>query len=232
MANWFTFENDTVEGPFETEVLLEKVNMGSVGPTCLIWGPLQEDWRSAKWWQENLQDLLNSKKQPKNDKLWHFVINNTSQGPVKRAELIEIIKSTEDKSDILVWTNGMADWMPLFSIPDLANDSGVSRRKHPRCDIDGQVIINYKDQNSIGQLLSISPGGCGLLTPIDFPLGEVLQLTIRSNKLAKEFKLSAELRYISPRGHAGLMFTAINSEEKALIVDYIRGHANSQPKAA
>ena len=122
MAKWFICENDEVTGPFDTDVLETKIDDGSLHPGSLIWGHPQEQWRPQSWWKQNLSDLLGSHKQHKQDKQWHFVINDVSHGPVKRSELIDAIKDLVDKSEILVWTNGMDEWSPIFEVSDLQED--------------------------------------------------------------------------------------------------------------
>jgi len=232
MAKWFLFKNENVQGPFETEEIHKLLAENSIESDSLIWGAAQDEWSKLDWWKTHLDSLLNSSKQPKEEKLWHLVIDEVSSGPMKRKELLEKIQAQKDKSNILVWTSGMDDWQPIYSVSDLTNELGITRRKHPRIELNGQIVIQYNDQTMIGQLLTVSAGGCGFLCQADIPVGTTIQIQIKSNEIGREIRAQAELRYTSPKGHSGSLFTAINSEEKSILVDFIRSKNKIFPIAA
>jgi hypothetical protein len=232
MARWYICDNEAVSGPYDTEIVQQKISVGEFGPLCLIWGQPQDEWKPLNWWSEHLTELLSSQKQPKNDKLWHYVINGVSHGPVKRFDLVQALKDLSDRSDILIWTNGMSDWQPLFDVTDIMDEIGITRRKHPRAKISGQIILKNKEQNFIGSLNSVSAGGCGVTGIKDIPVGSTVQLTLKSENFHKELRAQAEVRYISKTGYMGLMFNAINSEEKAAIIDYVRNQISQTQLAA
>ena len=46
---------------------------------------------------------------------WHYVQGGEQRGPVGEAELVALARSGALPLDVLVWTEGMADWEPLRS---------------------------------------------------------------------------------------------------------------------
>ena len=223
MAKWFIFENEDVSGPFDTDDLERKIESGSLSSQCLVWGHPQEEWKSPTWWRNNLHDLMSSQRRPKMEKLWHYVINEVSHGPMKRQELVDTLKDLDEKTEVLVWTNGMDDWKPLFEIDDLLQEIGFSRRQHPRANLEGQVVVDTDDgQSHIGQLKTVSAGGCGFIGGQDIKAGSVVKVTLKSEAFYKEVSVQAEVRYVSESGFTGLQFMGINQEDKAAIINYVR----------
>ena len=231
MAKWFICENEEVSGPFDTEVLERKIEAGSLSSQCLIWGHPQTEWKSPSWWRSNLHDLMSSQRRPKMEKLWHYVINEVSHGPMKRQELVETLKDLDEKTEVLVWTNGMDDWVSLFDVDDLLQEIGFSRRQHPRANIEGQVVVEQNGQSFIGQLKTVSAGGCGFIGSKEIDSGSEIKVTIKSEAFYKEVRAQAEVRYISESGFTGLKFLGINQEDKAAIINYVRSElAKAQTK--
>lgn len=51
---------------------------------------------------------------------WHYSKNGVQLGPVSREELLQKKQSGEVLPTDLVWKHGMADWMPLAQVAELA----------------------------------------------------------------------------------------------------------------
>src|ERR1700692_605530 len=51
---------------------------------------------------------------------WYYADNGGRQGPVLLDDLRALVLQGGLKSDDLVWTKGMADWQPGFSVPTLS----------------------------------------------------------------------------------------------------------------
>lgn len=233
MIKWFICQNEElVMGPFSTEDVENKLNTGDITKEWLIWGKPQVHWQTISLWLTELPELLKQVKPTKVEQQWHFVIADNSFGPMLRSELIETLKGIDNKADAYVWTKGMKGWTPLFECPDLMDDVGVSRRKHPRANITGSVVIKIAEQEFIGQLRMVSAGGCGI-TGIDIlNIGQIVKISMKSDYFYKTFNAKAEVRYISQKGFIGLQFLAINMEEKAAIIDYVREQILRAPEQA
>lgn len=50
---------------------------------------------------------------------WYYAQHGQKHGPVSQSELLELIRSGDVDRDNLVWTTGMEDWEPAYSISDL-----------------------------------------------------------------------------------------------------------------
>ncbi len=53
--------------------------------------------------------------------MWYFVFAGQRQGPVPEAKIRELISAGQVKPGTLVWTEGMAEWVPVESVPALAS---------------------------------------------------------------------------------------------------------------
>jgi type IV pilus assembly protein PilA len=51
---------------------------------------------------------------------WFYALNETNQGPVPLATLLQLLRSGQLKPDILVWRDGMPDWLPARVEPTVA----------------------------------------------------------------------------------------------------------------
>ncbi len=222
MSKWFVCQNELVQGPYSTEEIKQKSQSGELGPEHLIWGKPQEEWRTVAWWQENLTQLLERVHVTENEQVWHYLFNEQSHGPMSRQELIEDVSKLEQKAEVFVWTKGMKSWVAIFECLDLMDDAGVSRRKHPRADIQASVIVTLGEQDYIGSLKTVSAAGCGIQGVKNIKPGQIIDLTLKSEHFHKPINAKAEVRYISDTGFAGLQFVTINMEEKAAIIDYVR----------
>ena len=232
MAKWFICQNKDVEGPFGTEELEQRLESGGLDDNSLIWGSPQSEWTRPSKWRQSLPELLKHIQPTKEEQHWHYVFNEISYGPFRREELVERIKDNERKSEIFVWTNGMASWTPLFECPELMEAIGISRRLHPRASIEGAVHVEVHGEDKIGQLRTISAGGCGILGVKGLDVGQVVHISMHSNHFFKNLNAKAEVRYITDKGFVGLKFDSINMEEKAAIINYVKGYFLHQEQAA
>ena len=92
--------------------------------------------------------------------------------------------------------------------------------------------MQIHELSHIGQLKTISAGGCGLTGVQDLKSGTEVLATLKTEAFYRELKLKAEVRYVSDSGFTGLMFSTINSEDKAVIINYIRSQMSSLRNAA
>jgi hypothetical protein len=56
--------------------------------------------------------------------MWHYTQDGRTQGPVQLDELTRRVLAGELPRDVLVWREGLAEWMPADLIPKLAHDLG------------------------------------------------------------------------------------------------------------
>lgn len=56
--------------------------------------------------------------------MWYFEFNGTQQGPEETEQLLLRLRNGELSSSTLVWREGMEDWLPLQSVPELMSVAG------------------------------------------------------------------------------------------------------------
>lgn len=52
---------------------------------------------------------------------WFYLDGGESSGPITATEIRDSVHSGALDEDVMIWRAGMADWMPIRSVPDLAN---------------------------------------------------------------------------------------------------------------
>ncbi|HNR01357.1 MAG TPA: DUF4339 domain-containing protein [Anaerolineaceae bacterium] len=49
--------------------------------------------------------------------MWYYTLNNQQVGPVEEAEIKKLVEAGTITHGTLVWTNGMANWLPIAQTP-------------------------------------------------------------------------------------------------------------------
>jgi len=49
--------------------------------------------------------------------MWYYTLNNQQVGPVEEAEIQKLVEAGTISHGTLVWTNGMANWLPIGQTP-------------------------------------------------------------------------------------------------------------------
>lgn len=92
---------------------------------------------------------------------WHYSKNGVQLGPVSREELLLKKQGGEILPSDLVWKQGMADWMPLAQVSELAG--GVPAVAPSYTPLNGPVITqkipNYLWQSIASTVLCCTPFG-------------------------------------------------------------------------
>jgi hypothetical protein len=104
---------------------------------------------------------------------------------------------------------------------------------HPRCKINGQIVVSFDNQTFIGQLSSISVGGFGCTRlNTTLPIGQDVKVEIKSDALGDVITAKANVQYISQDGYLGCKFATLNMEAKSRILSYIRATKDAEKLAA
>lgn len=107
---------------------------------------------------------------------WYYSHDGQQKGPVPASELERLASGDEfDKDKDLVWREGMADWMPIASVPELqpaasptAAAAGSTQQPAPQ-DATAQGMNPYATPNTGYQ--TVAPGGpLPSVKPVNFPL--------------------------------------------------------------
>lgn len=227
---WFTCHNEEVHGPFSTEDIKSQITNGVLTEDSSIWGKPQNQWMTPKRWLETLAETLEQWQDQKENRLWHFALNGESHGPLTRPSLIAELKN-HDVSQIMLWTKGMRSWAPIFEFHDILDELGVNRRKHPRADIQGKLILKSEEQTLIGNLVVVSEGGFGAAHLFGVTPGQVYSAELQSEHFGQPIHVRAEARYQDENGFTGFRFQNINVESKSRIIQYVKAIGPKQEAA-
>jgi hypothetical protein len=226
MPNWFICQNETVRGPFTTEDIKTQLNSGILELDATIWARGQTEWSSVASWSKQSHTETDTAQKGKQEQLWHYAMQGQSKGPMPRAQLINEIRSIQHKDEILVWTKGMKSWVDLFEFHDLIDEIGLNKREHPRAVIAGQAVLKTEDGHTIiAQLKTVSAGGAGVDQIFEsLSIGQTITLEIRSPALGEAITTKAAVQYVTDASFVGLKFSSLSMENKARILQYVRGN--------
>ncbi len=92
---------------------------------------------------------------------WYYLKNGEQKGPVPKEFVQELARSGQLQQTDLVWTEGMQDWLPAQSAPDL----GMSRLAPPAGSVipgagrPAQAVSNYLVWSILTTVFCCLPGG-------------------------------------------------------------------------
>lgn len=226
MAKWFIQINDQVEGPFTTAAVESRLASGLVAQTDLIWGSVQEDWKPLSWWSQSVTQLEEQERQSLSPEVWYYALKGRSFGPLTIVDLTNNLKamggsSLEQIKEVLVWTQGMKSWTPLFEFHELLDDLGLNKREFARSSLTGRAVVKILGDTYISSLLSISEGGCGLETIPGLIPGQEVTLELQANEINEAIHAKGEVRYVTDK-ILGLKFSHLNVESRGAIVQYCK----------
>jgi hypothetical protein len=233
MVKWFVIQQEKVTGPFHEDEIKAQVSSGLVQTTDLVWGRPLDNWTSINRWLAQLSSMTAGVENLNSQQMWHYAVGGDSKGPMTRTELVNELKAIRNQNNILVWTKGMKAWVDLYDFHDLLDEIGLNRREHPRCKINGQIVVSFENQTFIGQLSSISVGGFGCTRlNTTLPIGQDVKVEIKSDALGDVVTAKANVQYISQDGYLGCKFATLNMEAKSRILSYVRATKDAEKLAA
>jgi hypothetical protein len=223
---WFVYLNDVVNGPLDTETVKQHLADGRLTETCSIWWKGQREWVPISTWQKNLDSILKTSDDKIQTAVW-YIDNGTGSpvGPLTKAEMYSHLRTLSNLGKVRLWTSGYANWTPLFDLPDIVDECGMSRREHNRAPLMGSVAITSiggSVSTVIARAACVSVGGCGLNDAQALSYGDQVQIVIKSNEFSHPIRIQAEVMYVTNTGYAGLKFHQVHSETHALIFDYVK----------
>ncbi len=225
---WFLLLDGTITGPHPQA---DADRRASQNPGYLIWGRGHSDWFPVEKWKKTVsdQEAIAARAKSKADRLWRIRIAGTELNPMGHDQMIEYLKTKNDLSEVKIWTEGYNEWKDIFQIHKVMDELGVSRRKHPRVPIMGQVTAEDPTGNFVVKALSIGEGGLGVTDAQRMKIGDRYKLNLKSPNLYNQINASIEVVYVGNDGYAGLKFTAIHSESKSSIIEYVKKFTDSKP---
>lgn len=236
MSKWFimSLNDEQVSGPFLKDELVEMYKKQLIAEDIKIWGRSLSTWLNFENWQNHVKSSNGSKNRSKAaEPVWYFAHKGDSFGPMTYNELIIDLKNNMSNiGQIHLWTVGMQNWAPVFDFFNVTNELGINQRQHPRADIKGTATVQINDDQKthfITKLTSISQGGVGLKEAFGLKSGDLIHIDITADGIHHKIKATAQVRYVTNSGYAGIKFENISAENASSIVQYIKDQ-NSQFK--
>jgi hypothetical protein len=96
---------------------------------------------------------------------WYYGSSAGQSGPVEEHELRALIASGGVGPETLVWRDGMKDWLPLQSVPELRGDA-VSPYQSPMAPGPGAYVPGYYQPVAPTSGLAIASMVCGIVAII------------------------------------------------------------------
>ncbi len=224
---WFILAQEVVHGPYEKGAVPAELTKHT---SPLIWGRGQIDWLNPEQWNKAMQDfdatLARSRQQI--DREWRLRVRGQELTPMVYSEMIDHLKSLTDYNDILIWTEGYAEWKEIYQIHKILDDLGVSRRRHPRVPIMGQVEFESPAGSFSGRALSISEGGLGATDTPPVRIGDKFKIVLKSPNMFGPLHATAEVVFAGSDGYAGMKFSGLPMESKSAIIEYVKRFTEGQ----
>ncbi len=145
-------------------------------------------------------------------------------------EVLHFVIQKTDPDKILVYDKKKTEWRDIYTIPEVSNKLGISRRKSPRVPILAQYTGTSAGRQIEARVVTIGAGGFGLTDHFILKLGDITSGQISSPHFYSAIPVKAEVTYGGLDGYIGLKFIEINDEGSALIGDYIKRFETNLPK--
>lgn len=130
---WHYTDGTSSFGPFSTSVIQQLITTGVVAPGFHLRRDWEESWTPLD--QVNLDAppqaaFINVRLAPPDvdEPNYHLARDGAKWGPLRPSELRAMLDSNQAKDSDMVWKEGMTEWLPLGSIPELLKTRHVRSR--------------------------------------------------------------------------------------------------------
>ena len=137
-------------------------------------------------------------------------------------ELLQFIVQKPDPEKMLVYDKKKSEWKDIYTIHEVSNKLGISRRKTPRVPILASFTGTSAGRHIEARIVTIGAGGFGLTDHFLLKLGDSTSGQISSPHFYTPIQVKAEVTYGGLDGYIGLKFIEINDEGSAMIADYVK----------
>lgn len=146
------------------------------------------------------------------------------KGEMTKEELTTFTAKQDDVSKISIFDKKDKEWKEIYSMPDIVQRLGITRRENQRVPILAQFSGTLVGSSSKinGRVITISQNGMGITDNFELKLGETIQGQLTSPHFYSPLTLAAEVTYAGLDGYVGLKFVNLNDEMQALVMDYIK----------
>lgn len=150
--------------------------------------------------------------------------NFVDKGEMTKEELTTYVAKQEDVSKISIFDKKDKEWKDIYSMPDIVQRLGLTRRENQRIPILAQFtgsLIGSDNKINL-RVITISYNGLGITDNFELKLGETIHGQLTSPHFYSPLTLTAEVTYAGLDGYVGAKFVNLNDEMQALVMDYIK----------
>lgn len=146
------------------------------------------------------------------------------KGEMTKEELTTFAAKQDDVSKISIFDKKEKAWKEIYSMPEIVQRLGITRRESQRVPILAQFSgVRVGTASKINsRVITISQGGMGVTDNFELKLGETISGQLTSPHFYSPLNLTAEVTYAGLDGYVGLKFVNLNDEMQALVMDYIK----------
>lgn len=223
---WFILNDGQVTGPFEPAEVESKISQLK---TPQIWGRGSSEWMTPTKWRQSLSsNNVSLSKNTEPPQQWKMRIEGKEEPAMSYTNLIKRLKELRDFSVIDVCPENSTQWREVFSVPQIVEQLGITRRAHPRVPIVGTFqATNDLNEEFKFRVISISEGGLGVTEAGKSLIGSKYKGTITSPNLFMPIDANCEVVYAGKDGYAGLRFIGLPEEFKNSIIEYVNKFATT-----
>lgn len=165
----------------------------------------------------------------KNTQRFKVQYDFVDQGYMNLDELLEYTSKQVDHSKIAVYDQDKKEWREVYSIAEVSERLGITRRKNARVPIMAQFSGTTDQGEKINsRVITVSIGGMGLSDNFNLTVGELMSGQISSPHFFTPLNVSAEVTYTGQDGYIGLKFTQLNDDALALITEYVKKFSQAE----
>jgi hypothetical protein len=246
MNKWFINSNDYIKGPFEAEEVQQHIrSLGDEIQKTFLWSRGHSEWIRADRWSPDVvpaqtkstdssftpsspgasykADMVDSIKSNSLEK-YRVQYDYVDKGEMTKEELTQFTAKQEDVSKISIFDKNSKEWKEIYTLPDIVQRLGITRRQHQRVPILAQFngIHTTTGAQISARVITISAGGMGITDNFELKLGESIQGQLSSPHFFAPISITAEVTYAGLDGYVGLKFVNASDEVMALVQDYIK----------
>lgn len=220
---WFILSAGQVTGPYSPEEVEGRLNT-SQDPQ--IWGRGQSEWMTPSKWRQSSQELLRQAAILKaEDEVWHLRVAGKDRGTHKYPDLVRVLRA-ETQFDQIEVLPPHSSWKDIYTVPQLAEELGLSRRNTPRVPIIGTLKCRSPRLGEFAcRLISVSEGGLGVNDAKNMQIGDQFEAIVESPNLYVTMNITCEVVYVGQDGYAGMRFVGLPMEFKNVLIEYVNKFA-------
>lgn len=212
-------KEDQVTGPFDLAQAESELHRDA---KAFIWGHGMKEWLTYSQWKDEASRSPRPSDQVAEQAQWKYKDGPDIHGPLSYNDMIFELKKIHDYENLEIWSQSLGEWKSIFMVPTVADQLGITRRRHSRVPIMGQLEAEFPSgEKQIYRVISISEGGVGLNLAKGLKLGDRFKGILTSAHLNITIHCDCHVTYIKDNGYVGVEFAPLAAEALNTIIEYV-----------